>query len=99
MPKIESPLKAVLLDLYKSVRWTGGTGVALSPDHNIMVMIELRRPYSSPRAYTLRKYVHGCTHSSDTKEEVSSECKNFGYSLSSDNFYHPARDNFFKSKI
>ena len=91
--------KAVLFDLYKSVHWTGGTGVALSLDHNIMVMIVLRRPYSFRRAYTLRKCVHGCTHPSDTKEEVSSECKNFGYSLSSDNFYHPAWDNLCKSKI
>ena len=53
--------KAVLFDLYKSVHWTGGTGVAQSPGPNVIVMNELRLLFPFLGAYTPRNYVHGCT--------------------------------------
>jgi len=65
----------------------------------VIVMKELHRPFLFPGGYTLRKCVHGCTHIWDTKEEVSSEYKNFGYSLSGDNSYHPRRDTDSRLKI
>jgi len=48
-------LKAVLLELHKSVHWTGETGVAQSPGHNVIVMNELRLLFLLPGAYTPEK--------------------------------------------
>ena len=69
--KFVNGVKAVLLDIHRSVRWTGGTGVAQSPGHNVIVMNELRLLFLLPGAYTPRNCVHGCTQSQDTKEDVS----------------------------